>query len=85
VTFDYANFQFHIFSYNRLLAKDMFYDGATLSTVTCGTWCDTVDVMYDTLDVGPVQPPVETSDLEERVKALELLVSKLVAWKENSL
>lgn len=57
VTMNGSNFQFFVFSYNRLRATDMFYSGSEITPATCGTWCDTQEAMHKALNwTGEVTP-----------------------------
>jgi len=74
LTLDGIDFKFFVFSFNRLLAKNAFYAGATLTPITCGMWCDTAANMgFGAIVVEPppvVTPPTDPT-VESRLKALE--------------
>lgn len=80
ISLEEIDFQFFVFSFNRLRANGAFYPGATVTPITCGMWCDTAANMGLGSNVvvpppePPVDPPVEPPVdplLEARVKALE--------------
>jgi len=66
------DFQFFVFSFNRLLASNMFYAGNNPTPVTCGMWCDTADNMGLGAVVTP-PPPVDpnVAELQAKIKVME--------------
>lgn len=75
-TVDGLNFQFFVFTYNRLIAENMFYDESPTTPATCGIWNNTVDVMNEVLNYIPSNPPVPPVPpvdlkLEARIIVLE--------------
>lgn len=86
LTLEGIDFQFFVWSFNRLMATSMFYPGASVTPVTCGTWCDTQAEMVKALGVvapPPVDPgtnPAEVIDVAARAR-LDALEEKLAAIK----
>ncbi len=73
------DFQFFVFSFNRLRVSSMFYPVAAITPVTVGVWCDTAANMG--LGTVTTTPPivVPPSDLVARVEALESKMAAVLA------
>ena len=81
IIFSGINFQFFVYSWDRLRAVNMFYPGKTVTTFPALVWCDTKDEMYKSLNFQgagkPPDLPPDDSELTARVTALEGSVSAL--------
>lgn len=55
---DYADYKFFVWSFNRLMASDMFYDGAAVTPAAVGSWNMTAAEVAELLsaEVEPIDP-----------------------------
>lgn len=78
VKLDGIEFQFFLYSWNRIRATNVFYKDAIVTPTACGLWCDTAAAMLETLGVAPEEPPVVPGDLEIRLAAVEVLLQSIL-------
>ena len=79
LSLDGIDFQFFVFSFNRLRAINMFYKDATVTPVTCGYFCDTEPNFLGAAQ-PPVVPPVDT----DLIKAINAVRDELKADAETN-